>query len=69
MRRHRISAEEVEAIVWCPSARLVTPEGVEHYGVSDDGREFKIVTDHSEILVITVSTDEKRRRDWRRKRR
>ncbi|MBV8298161.1 MAG: DUF4258 domain-containing protein [Candidatus Eremiobacteraeota bacterium] len=62
MREDGISEDEVEAIVWYPVRRAVSPLAVEHYGYADDGREFKIVTNRSETIVITVVDEEARRK-------
>jgi Domain of unknown function (DUF4258) len=65
MRDYGLSEDEIEAIVWYPVRRVVSPSSVEHYGFADDGRRFKVVTDRTETYVITV-TEEERRRKYRR---
>ncbi len=55
MRHHRITKDEVEAIVHYPAWRRRSGHArIEHFGYSDDGRLFKIVTDRYERRVITV---------------
>lgn len=38
MVEYGIDEDEIEAIVWYPARRYVTPRGVEHEGWSWDGR-------------------------------
>lgn len=58
-----ISEDEVEGIVRYPAWRRRAAKGrIEHYGYSDDGRLFKIVTDRHETRVISVIDDERRTR-------
>lgn len=55
MRKDRITEDEVEAIVYYPAWRRRSYAGrIEHFGYSDDGRSFKIVTNAHETRVITV---------------
>ena len=65
MHEYHVSKDEIEAVVWCPIRRNVTPRAVEHYGYADDGRLLKVVTDRTESYVVTI-TDEERRRTGRR---
>ncbi len=66
MIEHRITQDEVEAIVRYSAWRRHSSDGkILHYGYSDDGRLFKIVTDRDEDRVVSV-IDERRR--WRRTR-
>ena len=55
MAARRVAQDEVEAIVWYPAWRRRSREGrIEHFGYSDDGRLFSIVTDRYEERIITV---------------
>jgi hypothetical protein len=63
MRKRHVSEDEVEAVVWYPTARVVSGNEIEHYGYTDDGRQLKVVTDLSETFVVTVAIEESRRRD------
>jgi hypothetical protein len=55
MATNHVTEDEVEAIVWYPAWRRQSLRGrVEHFGYSDDGRLFSVVTDRYEELVITV---------------
>ncbi len=66
MIEHHVSDDEVEAIVRYAAWRRRSSDGkVLHYGYSDDGRLFKIVTNRYEDRVVSV-IDERRR--WRRNR-
>ena len=64
---HRVSEDEVEAIVFTPMNRIVSHQRVEHHGYSADGRELIVVTDRSETFVITIIDAERRRRNRRYK--
>jgi Domain of unknown function (DUF4258) len=61
MEHYHISGDEVEAVVWYPTRRDVTPSAVEHYGFVDDGRSIKVVTNRAETFVFTI-TDEHRQK-------
>lgn len=55
MRSSCITKDEVEAIVYYPAWRRRSRlRRIEHFGYSDDGRLFKIITDRYERRVITV---------------
>jgi hypothetical protein len=69
MKQHRISEDEVEAIVWYPIHRIVSHRAVEHYGCTDDGRDAKVVTNRTETFVRTVTWEERRRSGRREKER
>jgi hypothetical protein len=69
MQLYRISEDEVEAIVWYPIHRIVSHSAVEHVGVTDDGRDAKVVTNRSETYVRTVTLEERRRSGRREKER
>ncbi len=53
---------DIAAIVWYPARRYRTYRGVEHEGWLPDGRPIRVVTDHSERLVITIVDNERRTR-------
>jgi len=69
MKLHRISEDEVEAIVSYPVHRRVSHSAVEHYGYTDDGQDAKVVTNRAETFVRTVTLNERRRNDRREKER
>ena len=69
MRLYRISEDEVEAVVWYPIRRGVTPSAVEHYGFVDDGRTIKVVTNRAETFVFTITDETRQKSDRRQKER
>jgi hypothetical protein len=69
MENYHISGDEVEAVVWYPIRRDVTPSAVEHFGFIDDGREIKVVTNRAETFVITITDEDRRKKDRREKER
>jgi hypothetical protein len=60
--KYHIDEDDVAAIVWYPARRYVTNRGVEHEGWLSDGRPVRVVTDHSERVVITIVDLERRPR-------
>ncbi len=55
MRTYGVTGDEVEAIVSYADWRCRSRDGrMEHYGYSENGRLFRVVTDHAERKVITV---------------
>jgi hypothetical protein len=66
--KNHMDEDDVAAIVWNPTRRYVTHRGVEHEGWLSDGRPVRVVTDHSERVVITIVHLERRPRLRRNKR-
>jgi hypothetical protein len=60
--RYHMDKDDLDAIVWYPARRYVTHRGIEHEGWLSDGRPVRVVTDHSERVVITIVDLERRPR-------
>ena len=60
--KYRMDEDDIATIVWYPTRRYVTYRGVEHEGWLSDGRAVRVVTDHSERVVITIVEPERRNR-------
>jgi hypothetical protein len=55
--------DDVESTIDWPTRRARSPKTIEHFGYVFDGRLIQVVTDLSELFVITVIDVEKRTRD------
>jgi len=69
MRRWHLTRDDVESVVWCPLVRIALARVVKHGGYIDDGRFIVAITNRSETIVTTVTTNEHRRGVPRRARR